>query len=186
MYAAEDLYIEDQDDLEIIQEPENTENLEAQEEDANENEQQNEENNGEEAAPDTTATKAKRVVRNPQPKLNAETLKSSKGLQALPPLFEKIKFKGKGHEEEDLNILIKTYEYWCHRLFPKLPLDDCLAKIETLGHKKPVQVISFVYSRKYKSALMSIKCYIIDFFYADILEKNSNGYNGRGCPTSAE
>lgn len=146
MYAAEDLYTEDQDDLEIIEEPEETETLDVQEEGANENEQQNE-NTGEEAATDTKTTKAKRIVRNPLPKLNVETLQSAKGLQALPSLFEKVKFKGKGHEEEDLNVLIKNYEYWCHRLFPKLPLDDCLAKIETLGHKKPVQVIICYYFR---------------------------------------
>lgn len=135
MYSAEDLYTEEQDDLEIIQEPEYTENVQ---EDNEENEQQTD-NNGETAS-GTKETKAKRIIRNPQPKLNAETLKSAKGLQALPALFENIKFKGKGHEEEDLNLLMKTYEYWCHRLFPKLPLDDCLLKIETLGHKKPVQV----------------------------------------------
>ncbi|KRT84103.1 hypothetical protein AMK59_813, partial [Oryctes borbonicus] len=44
------------------------------------------------------------------------------------------------HEEEDLRMIMKTYEYWCHRLFPKFSFDDCLAKLEKLGTKKDVQV----------------------------------------------
>lgn len=91
--------------------------------------------------------KPKRVIKNPQPKLNAETLKGPRGIHTLPQVFEKVKFKGKGFEEQDLNLLMKTYEYWCHRLFPKFSFDDCLAKIEKLGTKKAVQV-SFVLLNK--------------------------------------
>lgn len=84
--------------------------------------------------------KPKRVIKNPQPKLNAETLKGPRGIHTLPQVFEKVKFKGKGYEERDLNLLMKTYEYWCHRLFPKFSFDDCLARLEKLGTKKAVQV----------------------------------------------
>lgn len=86
--------------------------------------------------------KTKRVVRNPQPKLNAERLKSKRGLEALESYFDRVKFKGRGHEEEDLAIILKTYEYWCHRLFPKYPFDECIDKIEKLGNKRPVVVCS--------------------------------------------
>ncbi|XP_017776846.1 PREDICTED: TIMELESS-interacting protein [Nicrophorus vespilloides] len=82
--------------------------------------------------------KPRRAIRNPQPKLNAQTLQGPRGLLAMPELFNKQKFKGKGHEEQDLKTLMKTYEYWCHRLFPKYPFDECISKLEKLGSKKPV------------------------------------------------
>lgn len=85
-----------------------------------------------------TVVKPKRVVRNPQPKLNAETLKGPRGLKALNSYFKNVNYKGKGHEIEDLQVILKNYEHWCHRLFPKLPFDDCIKKLETLGYKKPV------------------------------------------------
>ncbi|GJQ66412.1 hypothetical protein Trydic_g4426 [Trypoxylus dichotomus] len=84
--------------------------------------------------------KPKRIIKNPRPKLDLESLKSHKGLLYLEHYFKNKKFKGKGHEEEDLRIIMKTYEYWCHRLFPKFSFDDCLAKLEKLGTKKNVQV----------------------------------------------
>ncbi|XP_023020430.2 uncharacterized protein [Leptinotarsa decemlineata] len=85
--------------------------------------------------------KPKRVIRNPQPKLNEQTLRTSKGLPALTNHFKRVKFKGRGHEAEDLNVLMKTYEYWCHRLFPKFPFDACIARLETLGTKRGTQVL---------------------------------------------
>ncbi|XP_050306035.1 uncharacterized protein LOC126743115 [Anthonomus grandis grandis] len=88
---------------------------------------------------DKNIVKPKRVIRNPRPKLNEDTLKGPRGLTALPKYFERVKFKGKGHEKEDLNNIMKTYEYWCHRLFPKYPFDTCIEKIENLGKKKAVQ-----------------------------------------------
>ncbi|KAF5295193.1 hypothetical protein FQA39_LY13198 [Lamprigera yunnana] len=82
--------------------------------------------------------KAKRVHR-PQPKLNADRLKGPRGIQTIEGIFQKIKFKGHGHEEEDLKTLLKGYQYWCHRLFPKFQFEDCIDKIERLGSKKEVQ-----------------------------------------------
>lgn len=60
----------------------------------------------------------------------------TKGLTALEHYFDRVNFKGKGYEEHNLNVLMKTYEYWCHRLFPKYPLDACIARLETLGTKR--------------------------------------------------
>lgn len=104
------------------------------------NDEQNNQNEEALEAPDRAEAKPKRVIRFPRPKLNADTLKGPKGIQTLPQLFENVKFKGKGFEEQDLNLLMKNYEYWCHRLFPKFPFDDCLAQIEKLGYKRAVQV----------------------------------------------
>ncbi|KAB0803496.1 hypothetical protein PPYR_00466 [Photinus pyralis] len=124
---------EDENELEVIQEPgegevlQETENVEAQE-DAN--------GDGENAQ--KQEAKVKRV-RNPQPKLNADRLKGPRGIQTVEGILKKIKFKGRGHEEEDLNSLMRGYEYWCHRLFPKFTFDDCLDRIERLGKKREVQ-----------------------------------------------
>lgn len=101
--------------------------------------------NGDEGT--TKEVKPKRVVKNPQPKLNAQTLKEPRGLLAVESHFERVKFKGRGYEEKDLNTLLKTYEYWCHRLFPKFPFDNCIARLENLGTKRATQVrTSFNYN----------------------------------------
>ncbi|XP_044264289.1 TIMELESS-interacting protein [Tribolium madens] len=129
-------------DLEIIEEVA----LERFEENADEGniEEQAEEAPGEnneneaESATASKPVKARRVIRNPQPKLNAERLKGPRGLSALESHFDRVKYKGKGYEEQDLGVILKTYEYWCHRLFPKYPFSECIAKIEQLGSKKAV------------------------------------------------
>lgn len=67
-------------------------------------------------------------------------LSSSRGLLIMEKWFEDIKFKGKGHEKEDLDLVMNRMQQWCHRLFPKYTFDDTLKKIETLGHKTQVMV----------------------------------------------
>ncbi|XP_043776476.1 TIMELESS-interacting protein isoform X3 [Cervus elaphus] len=81
----------------------------------------------------------KRTVKRNIPKLNAERLISERGLPALRHMFEKAKFKGKGHEAEDLKTLIRHMEHWAHRLFPKLKFEDFIDRVEYLGNKKEVQ-----------------------------------------------
>ncbi|NP_001098806.2 TIMELESS-interacting protein isoform X3 [Bos javanicus] len=81
----------------------------------------------------------KRTVKRNIPKLNAERLISERGLPALRHVFEKAKFKGKGHEAEDLKTLIRHMEHWAHRLFPKLQFEDFIDRVECLGNKKEVQ-----------------------------------------------
>uniref|UniRef100_A0A8C6WJ28 TIMELESS-interacting protein n=1 Tax=Neogobius melanostomus TaxID=47308 RepID=A0A8C6WJ28_9GOBI len=78
-------------------------------------------------------------VKRPQPKLDSNRLTSDRGLPALRTLFNDIRFKGKGHEAEDLRLLMKRMENWAHRLFPKLQFEDFINKVERLGSKKEVQ-----------------------------------------------
>ncbi|XP_053318944.1 TIMELESS-interacting protein [Spea bombifrons] len=82
---------------------------------------------------------ARKAVKRPQPKLDAQRLTSQRGLPALRHLFDGTKFKGKGHEAEDLKILLRQMENWAHRLFPKLQFEDFLSRLESLGNKKEVQ-----------------------------------------------
>ncbi|KAM6426434.1 TIMELESS-interacting protein isoform 1-T1 [Liasis olivaceus] len=82
----------------------------------------------------------RRAVKRTIPKLDAQRLISERGLPALCNLFDNVKFKGKGHEEADLKMLIRHMEHWAHRLFPQLQFEDVVDRIESLGNKKPVQV----------------------------------------------
>nr|XP_045016612.1 TIMELESS-interacting protein isoform X2 [Jaculus jaculus]XP_045016613.1 TIMELESS-interacting protein isoform X2 [Jaculus jaculus]XP_045016614.1 TIMELESS-interacting protein isoform X2 [Jaculus jaculus] len=81
----------------------------------------------------------KRTVKRNLPKLDAQRLTSERGLPALRHVFDKTKFKGKGHEAEDLKTLIRHMEHWAHRLFPKLQFEDFIDRVEYLGNKKEVQ-----------------------------------------------
>ncbi|XP_070541859.1 TIMELESS-interacting protein-like isoform X2 [Ptychodera flava] len=94
------------------------------------------------ALEDIPTTRAgRRVVRNPQPKLDAHRLTNGeRGIAVIPVEFSKLKFKGKGHETADMKMMMQKYEHWAHRLFPKMPFDDVIERIEKLGNKKPVQV----------------------------------------------
>ncbi|VVC95785.1 unnamed protein product [Leptidea sinapis] len=47
---------------------------------------------------------------------------------------------GKGHEKEDLDVVLKKLEHWAYRLYPKFQFEDCLKKIEALGKKRAVMV----------------------------------------------
>lgn len=90
-------------------------------------------------AKDKTAKTVKKVVRKPRPKLNPERLGGERGISILPKIFSEVKLRGKGHEKEDLDLILKTYEHWAHRLFPLFSFDDTLQRIEELGSKKEVQ-----------------------------------------------
>ncbi|XP_037103172.1 TIMELESS-interacting protein isoform X1 [Syngnathus acus] len=81
----------------------------------------------------------RRVVRRPQPKLDSQRLISEKGLPALRTLFDNVHFKGKGHEAEDVRLLMQKMENWAHRLYPKLQFEDFMDRVEKLGAKKEVQ-----------------------------------------------
>ncbi|XP_063834214.1 uncharacterized protein LOC135083405 [Ostrinia nubilalis] len=89
---------------------------------------------------DPTQAKAKRIVKNPRFILNPARLTGPRGIQVIPDHFKDFKFKGKGHEKEDLDMVLKKLEHWAYRLYPKFGFHDCLKKIETLGKKKAVMV----------------------------------------------
>eukprot|EP00118_Oscarella_pearsei_P006463 m.29167 g.29167 ORF g.29167 m.29167 type:complete len:275 (+) comp31141_c0_seq4:141-965(+) len=70
-------------------------------------------------------------VRKPMIRLNATRIIDRKrGLPRLVKDFSKIKFRGKGQEAADIQKLIKEYELWANRLFPKYQFDHVLLKIE--------------------------------------------------------
>ncbi|XP_068624020.1 TIMELESS-interacting protein [Battus philenor] len=89
---------------------------------------------------DPTSTKTKRAVKNPRVLLNPARLTGPRGIQVIPEHFKDFNFRGKGHEKEDLDLVLKKLEHWAYRLYPKFQFEDCLKKIETLGKKRPVMV----------------------------------------------
>nr|XP_039266629.1 TIMELESS-interacting protein-like [Styela clava] len=84
------------------------------------------------------ATKKKRNLK-PVPKLDVSRLMGPRGLPCLNAEFENVTFRGNGYEVEDLDLLMSHLEHWAHRLYPRMTFDDCLEKVEKLGHKKEIQ-----------------------------------------------
>ena len=84
--------------------------------------------------------KKKRIIKNPQPKLNPERLMGDKGIQTVEDYFKDWQSKGKGREFDDLELVMKKLEHWAHRLYPKLPFDSVIDIVANrLGKKKAVQ-----------------------------------------------
>ncbi|XP_053691950.1 protein TIPIN homolog [Sabethes cyaneus] len=81
----------------------------------------------------------KRTVRNPRVTLNVERLRGPRGIVDMENYFKNVKFRGKGHEAENLKVIMQRMELWAHRMFPKWTFDDCLDKIESLGKKREMQ-----------------------------------------------
>lgn len=95
-----------------------------------------------EGDPTKGATKVdakKRVVRNPQLRLNVERLTGDRGVHKLEDYFKDIKYRGKGAEKEDLDNVLKRIEHWAHRLYPRFNFTDFIATTERLGKKKQLQ-----------------------------------------------
>jgi len=84
--------------------------------------------------------KKKTVIRKPIPKLDNERIMGARGVHTLEELFADFQPRGKGHEFEDLDLVMKKMEHWAHRLFPKLPFNSVLDIIANrLGKRKVVQ-----------------------------------------------
>ncbi|XP_078539156.1 TIMELESS-interacting protein [Lissotriton helveticus] len=115
---------------------------------------------------------ARKKVKRNIPKLDADRLVSERGLPALRTMFNDTKFKGKGHEAEDLKLLLRHMEHWAHRLYPKLTFEDFINKLEALGSKKPVQTCL-------KRIRMDLPIVHNDFTSQEgvQLEEQSNGVN---------
>nr|CAG4649573.1 EOG090X0AVC [Scapholeberis mucronata] len=84
--------------------------------------------------------KTRKVTRNPQLKLDPNRLCSQRGIVEVASNFKNVRLQGKGHEKSDLDLILSKMEHWAHRLFPKLPFDDCVEQIAKLGGNRIVQV----------------------------------------------
>lgn len=80
-----------------------------------------------------------------QLRLNVERLKSDRGVHTIEKYFNGIKFRGKGYERDDLNMVMKKMEHWAHRCYPAYTFDDFIAQVEKLGRKKEMQTHMYRY-----------------------------------------
>ena len=71
--------------------------------------------------------------------LNEERLIGRNGIVQLPIVMKNVKFKGKGHDKEDLSLLLGKLEHWAHVLMPRQQFSDVVDKIESLGTKKAIK-----------------------------------------------
>jgi len=92
-----------------------------------------------ETVPMASATKKKKI--NREPKLDPNLLLEPRGLPALKTLSEQLNFKGPSHEYQDLSLLMSKIEHWAHRLYPKYTFGDTLEKLESLGSKGRVRSV---------------------------------------------
>ncbi|XP_057371981.1 TIMELESS-interacting protein-like [Daphnia carinata] len=92
------------------------------------------------------STKTRKLVRNPQLKLDTSRICGERGIKAVMADFRTVKLGGKGYEKSDLETILSKMEHWAHRLFPKLPFDDCVESVAKLGNTKHVQV----YMKKFR------------------------------------
>ncbi|KAI9094890.1 replication fork protection component Swi3-domain-containing protein [Phlyctochytrium arcticum] len=83
--------------------------------------------------------KAARAVRR-YVKLDAERILGADGLPRLRRLSTKMKFKGRGHEYEDLQKLMAFYQIWAHRLFPKLQFNSFITRAEKVCREKRLRI----------------------------------------------
>ncbi|NXP50043.1 TIPIN protein, partial [Heliornis fulica] len=116
----------------------------------------------------------RKAVKRSMPKLDAQRLISERGLPALRHMFDNVKFKGKGHEAEDLKTLIQHMEHWAHRLFPKLQFEDFIDRVESLGNKKEVQ-----------TCLKRIRL-DLPILHEDFTSNEGGGGESNGVDTAAE
>lgn len=107
--------------------------------------EENEENDQNEM--ETNETDNKKVIKIAPPKpvkrrqniLRVDHLISKRGIAELPEIIGKTQFKGKGHERDDLKLLLFKAKHWAHRLMPNLTFEDFVLKAEQLGNKNPVK-----------------------------------------------
>ncbi|XP_049881288.1 TNF receptor-associated factor family protein DDB_G0272098 [Pectinophora gossypiella] len=144
MSLLEDIFLQDEaneaQELERIIEGDEYDERPRNEENSDANSEKEDEAEEDKRRVDPASTKTKRVIKNPRFVLNPARLTGPRGIQVIPDHFKDFKFKGKGHEKEDLDLVLKKLEHWAYRLYPKFQFGDCLKKIETLGKKRPVMV----------------------------------------------
>ncbi|KXN86878.1 Chromosome segregation in meiosis protein 3 [Leucoagaricus sp. SymC.cos] len=85
--------------------------------------------------------KGKDTKKRPRPvPLNENLLLGPTGFPDLISQIKDFKVRGKGRELEDLTRVMRVYNFWTHKLHPKLKFRDTVLRIEKLCHTKRMQV----------------------------------------------
>jgi hypothetical protein len=77
------------------------------------------------------------------------SLLSSKGISRIRYESPFIKFKGRGHEAEDLAKLMRYYQLWAHNLYPRLRYQDFVSRVVKVTPKKRCKVTLTEWQQEY-------------------------------------
>eukprot|EP00434_Breviolum_minutum_P015317 symbB.v1.2.013500.t1/scaffold959.1/size148843/9 len=73
---------------------------------------------GDDVAVENLKEEAVHVARSKKPRLTHEIFFQDNGLKKVIQDFPKLKFQGKGHEFEDLKVMMAAYKKWLKDLYP--------------------------------------------------------------------
>ncbi|TFK54764.1 Swi3-domain-containing protein [Heliocybe sulcata] len=91
------------------------------------------------------------------PKLDEARLLGPDGFPALIAEAKKFKPRGKGQETADLNRVIQLYQFWTHKLYPKMQFRDTVNRVEKLCHTKRMHVALSVWRDEAKDLINGMK-----------------------------
>ena len=63
----------------------------------------------------------------------------------LPKIINNFNSKLFIFKYRDLDIILSKYEFWAHRLFPKMKFCDVVERLEKLGEKREVKVFKIIF-----------------------------------------
>ncbi|KAI0302178.1 replication fork protection component Swi3-domain-containing protein [Russula brevipes] len=95
--------------------------------------------------------------RKPVPKLDEARLLGTNGLPQLLKDTKNFKPKGKGHEATDLDRVLRIYQFWTHKLYPKTRFKETVDRVEKLCHSKRMQVALSVWRDEAKGLVNGIR-----------------------------
>ena len=107
------------------------------------------------------------------PKLNPDRILGPRGVTILSEVFQDFTPKGGDHVFEDLDRAMKKMEHWAHRMYPKLPFDNTMARVSVLGKKMQIQVSAYIYNIVLKSGrkiLWYLLCNFTKFCYKNFVK----------------
>ncbi|EPQ58019.1 Swi3-domain-containing protein [Gloeophyllum trabeum ATCC 11539] len=91
------------------------------------------------------------------PKLDEARLLGPNGFPALIAEAKKFKPRGKGQEATDLNRVIQLYQFWAHKMYPKMQFRDTVNRVEKLCHSKRMHVALSVWRDEAKGLVNGMK-----------------------------
>ncbi|KAI9476561.1 MAG: replication fork protection component Swi3-domain-containing protein [Benjaminiella poitrasii] len=118
--------------------------------DYNFNTDPNEQNNG--TQPDITENSIEDLPTksNKKLRLDENLLLDTKGIPLLKNESMHLKFKGKGHEDEDLKKLMTYYTVWANNLYPRLRFKDFSRRVVKQASKQRIKVMIREWQEEYK------------------------------------
>ncbi|KAI0054130.1 Swi3-domain-containing protein [Auriscalpium vulgare] len=94
--------------------------------------------------------------RKPLPRLDEARLLGKDGFPQLVKDTKYWKPKGKGYEALDLDRVLQTYQFWAHKMYPKMKFKDTVERVEKLCHSRRMHVALSVWRDQEKGLINGI------------------------------